>query len=376
MSASEYDLTEEHEMIRDTVRKFATDRVEEGAIERDASGEPPADLLDAMAELALFAIPVPEEAGGAGLDTLAYALALEELAAVDASLALILFSHLSLGLLPIVEHGSDEQRSRHVERLATGERLAALALPAPLDLTPGSPRVGGSKEGDGWRLSGGPLFAVAATRCGVLLVPAGPEDGSAGIFLVEADADGVSVGDAIPTLGCRAADIRPVSFEEVAVGDDARLGDDANTVLRALGDSARIGVAAMAVGIARGVLDKAIPYARERTAFGKPISRFAGVGHRLADMATETHAARLLVYAAARTRDAGGDPSRAASMAALFASEAAERASDHAIQVLGGYGYSREYHVERFYRDAKLLTLGGLGAERERSVLAESLTAD
>lgn len=379
MQASDYGLSEEQQMIQDTVRKFATEEAEAGAIERDGNEEYPTALVDQMAELALFGIPVPEELGGAGLDTMSYVVAIEEIARADGSLALILIGHVSLGLAPITEFGSDAQKEAWIGKLAMGETFASFGLPGPISSESNDTQVFAERDGDGWVLRGSPLYVTSGGRCGLFLVPAvtNADAGrdSISIFLVPADADGLTMSDVKSTLGCRAADTRAIALDGVRVTADDLLGAEGQglEIHDRVMDTARIAFGAMGVGIAQGALSKSVPYSDERHAFNKPLYRFDAIAKRIADIAMDTHAARLMVYHAARRFDAGAEAATDAALAKLYAAEAAIRSADHAIQVHGGYGYSREYHVERYYRDAKALTLADGTSEQQRSEIASRL---
>ncbi len=376
--ASDYGFTEEHEMIRDTVRKFATDEVEGGAIDRDGSNEYPTSVVEQMSEIVLFGIPISEELGGAGLDHLSYAVAIEELARVDGSVAMILASHVSFGLLPIVEHGTDAQKEAWVGRLAAGECGVALASPTPF----AEPRATGlpltaRPDGDGFVLEGGPLSVASAGRCGVYLVPA-ETDGAITVFLVEADADGIECGDPERMLGARSSDTRPVTFRGVRVSAGSVLGSvgAGADVLQTAATYGRLALTAISVGLAQGALDKAAPYSSERHAFDKPLHSFDAIAHKIADMQTETHAGRLLLHHASRLADAGKPFATEARMARSFSAGAAIRATDSAIQILGGYGYSREYHVERYYREAQVIALSATTPDHERRGIATVAVSD
>jgi alkylation response protein AidB-like acyl-CoA dehydrogenase len=380
MDFSEYGLTEEHEMIRDTVRRFATEEVEKGAVERDEAMEFPKDLVEQMAEMSLLGIPVSEELGGAGMDTMSYAIAVEEIARVDGSLALTLAAHVSLGTAPIFEYGSEEQKKKYVPHLAAGEYLGGFGLTEP---NAGSDAAGtqtvAKKDGDDWIVNGSKIYCTNASHCGVFIITAvtTPGIGTKGIsaFLVEPDWKGFVFGKKENKLGCRSSDTRELAFEDMRVPASAMIGKEGEgfkLFMKTL-DGGRISIGAMAVGIAQGAIDKAVPYSLERHSFGQPLAHFQAIGDKIADMEMETHAARLMVYHAARLKDEGRRITKSSAMAKLFASEAAMRATDSAIQILGGYGYSREYHVERYYRDAKITTIGEGTSEIQRLVIAREL---
>jgi alkylation response protein AidB-like acyl-CoA dehydrogenase len=380
MDYADYGLTEEHEMIRDTVRRFAVEEVEKNVIERDASMEFPKDLVEQMAEMSLLGIPFPEELGGAGMDTISYAIAVEEIARIDGSLALTLAAHISLGTAPLVEHGTEEQQKKYVPHLAAGEYLGGFGL---TEANAGSDAAGtettAKKDGDDWIINGSKIYCTNASHCGVFIITAvtTPGIGTKGIsaFLVEPDWKGFVLGKKENKLGCRSSDTRELAFEDMRVPASAMIGpegDGFKLFMKTL-DGGRISIGAMALGIAQGAIDKAVPYSLERHAFGVPIGKFQALGNKIADMEMETHAARLMIYHTAKLKDEGKKITKNSAMAKLFASEAAMRATDSAIQILGGYGYSREYHVERYYRDAKLTTIGEGTSEIQRLVIAREL---
>jgi alkylation response protein AidB-like acyl-CoA dehydrogenase len=380
-------LEESHRMIRETVREFATREVAPRAVAMDASCEFPRDLFAKMAELGLLGIPIPEDLGGAGMDTLAYIIAIEELARVDGSLALGVAAHTSLGTYPIYAFGTDAQKRRWVPRLASGEAIAAFALTEPESGSDaqGTKTTAVEKDG-GWLVNGTKFYctngshaasivftAVTGTRAG------GKKEISA--FVVERDTPGLRYGVKETKLGMRASDTRVLHFEDMRLPADNLLGgldhrgEGFRRFMETL-DGGRISIGAIGVGLAQGALDRALPYSRQRKAFGSAIGDLGGVAERLADMAVDCHAARLLVYDAALRKDRHQPYARQASMAKLFASEAAMRCADSAIQVLGGYGYTREYEVERIYRDAKLCEIGEGTSEIQRMLIARSLSRE
>jgi alkylation response protein AidB-like acyl-CoA dehydrogenase len=380
-------LEEHHRMIRETVREFAVKEVAPRSVAMDVSGEFPLDLFHKMAELGLTGIPFPEELGGAGLDTLAYAITIEEIARVDASLALGLAAHTSLGTYPIYAFGTDDQKKRFVPRLATGKEIGSFALTEP---EAGSDAQGtkttAEERGDGWVVNGTKFYVTNGSHAVSIVftaVTGSRPDGGKEItpFVVEKGTPGLKYGVKEKKLGMRASDTRVLHFEDMRLPKDAVLGGVANRgkgfkkFMETL-DGGRISIGSIGVGIAQGALDRAVPYSRQRTAFGKSIGDLGGVASRLADMAVDVHAARLLVYDAALRKDRHVPFARQASMAKLFASEAASRCADAAIQVLGGYGYTREYEVERYWRDAKLCEIGEGTSEIQRMLIARSLAKE
>jgi alkylation response protein AidB-like acyl-CoA dehydrogenase len=353
----------------------------------DASGEFPVDLFRRMADLGLTGIPFPEDLGGAGMDTLAYAIAIEEVARADGSLALSLAAHTSLGTYPIYAFGTDEQRRRFVPRLASGKEIGAFALTEPeAGSDAQSTRTRAEEHGDQWVVNGTKFFVTNGSHAVSVVftaVTGTRPDGRKEItpFLVEKGTPGLRYGVKERKLGMRASDTRVLHFEDMRIPRDAVLGGAGNRgkgfkkFMETL-DGGRISIGAIGVGLAQGALDRALPYSRQRTAFGQPIGDLGGVSMRLADMAVDLHAARLMVYDAALRKDRGLPFARQASMAKLFASEAAMRCTDSAIQVLGGYGFTREYEVERYYRDAKLCEIGEGTSEIQRMLIARSLAKE
>ena len=377
-------LEEHHRMIRETVREFAEKEVAPRAVAMDLSAEFPLDLFGRMAELGLTGIPISEDLGGAGMDTLAYVIAVEEIARVDGSLALTLAAHTSLGTYPIYAFGTEEQKRRYVPRLASGEGIAAFALTEP-DAgsdAQGTRTVAEERE-DGWIVNGTKFYCTNGSHAASVVftavtgtLPSGKKEISA--FVVEKGTPGFRLGVKEVKLGMHASDTRVLHFEDMRLPKDALLGGPAN---RGTGfrrfmetlDGGRVSIGALGVGLAQGALDRALPYSRQRKAFGRAIGDLGGVSMRLADMAVDVHAARLLVYDAALRKDRSMPFARQASMAKLFASEASMRCTDSAIQVLGGFGYTREYEVERMYRDAKLCEIGEGTSEIQKLVIAREL---
>jgi alkylation response protein AidB-like acyl-CoA dehydrogenase len=380
-------LEEHHRMIRETVRGFARKEVAPRAVSMDISAEFPHDLFARMAELGLSGIPIPEELGGAGMDTLAYVIAVEEVARVDGSLALGMAAHTSLGTYPIYAFGTEEQKRRWVPPLASGRALGAFALTEPeAGSDAQGTRTTAEEKGDEWVVNGTKFFCTNGSFAASVVFTAVTGAGSRGkkeisAFVVEKGTPGFKYGVKEIKLGMHASDTRVLHFEDMRLPKDSILGGIQNrgkgfqrfmTTL----DGGRISIGAIGVGLAQGALDRALPYSRQRAAFGSPIGDLGGVAQRLADMAVDVHAARLLVYDAALRKDRGMPFARQASMAKLFASEAATRVTDSAIQVLGGYGFTREFEVERMYRDAKLCEIGEGTSEIQRMVIARSLAKE
>ena len=374
-------LREDHEMIREAVRDFAVNEVEPGEVERDATQEFPLHLLEMMKDLGLLGIPFPEELGGAGMDILSYVIAVEELSRISGSLGLTLAAHVSLGTSPIYEFGTEEQRRKYVPALAGGEYLGAFGRTEP---NAGSDAAGtpttAVRDGDEWVINGQKIYVTNGALAGTLIFTAvtQKEPRQISAFIVEKGTQGFVIGKKEDKLGCRSSDTRVVHFEECRipaenlVGGESELGHGFRFFMKTL-DGGRISIGAMALGIAQGALDKAIPHVQERKQFGKPIGSFQGVAHRIADMEMEIQAARHLVYNAAWLKDQGKPLDHHSATAKLYASEVAMRAADSAIQVLGASGYMREYHVERYLRDAKLCEIGEGTSEIQRLVISRHI---
>ncbi len=365
-------------MIRDTAREVARSEFAPRALKADQTGEFPAENIRKMAELGLLGIPVPQEYGGAGAGVLAFALVMEEIASVCASTALTLAAHTSLGTMPIIDFGSEEQKRKYVPRLAAGEILGSYGLTEPgAGSDAGGTQTKARREGVGYLLDGAKCFCTNASYAGTTIVTAKTDlaaQGSRGIsaFILEKGMPGFTVGKKEDKLGMRASDTVQLRFEGVKVPAAQLLGKENegfHYFMKTL-DSGRIGIGALALGIAQGALDKASAYAKQRKAFGKPISQLQAVSNMIADMVVDVEASRHLIYQAARLKEEGRPYTREASIAKLFSSEAAMRVTDKAIQVLGGYGYMQEYEVERFYRDAKLCEIGEGTSEIQRIVIA------
>src|SRR5262245_28642076 len=367
-------------MLRDTIRRFVEESVLPGELERDAKAEFHLDLVKKLAEMGLLGIPVPEEFGGAGMSTMCYALTVEEIAKVSGSLALTLAAHTSLGTMPIVDFGTDEQKRTFVPPLARGDYLGAFGLTEPgAGSDSGATKTTATREGDEYVLSGQKAWITNAGEAGSFVVTARTSAGrgTEGIsaFIVKRETKGFSVGPPEKKLGLHSSDSRPIYFDRCRVPAAQRLGpegDGFKQFMRTL-DRGRIVIGAMALGLAEGALDRSLKYSKERKTFGREIAAHQAIAFKLADMATQIAAARHLVWDAARRKDAGMPFAREAAMAKLFASEMAMRVTSDAIQIHGGYGYTREYHVERMYRDAKLCTIGEGTSEIQRLVISRSL---
>ena len=374
------DFTEEQLMLRDMVREFARNEIEPVAAEMDEKNEFPRENFKKMAELGLLGIPFPEEYGGAGMDTTAMALAIEEIAKACGGTCLSLAAHISLCATPIYLFGTEEQKKKYLVPLAQGEVLGSFCLTEPgSGSDAGAAKTTAVLEGDHYVLNGSKMFVTNAGYADTFVVFAktDPEQGVRGMsaFIVEKGSDGLVVGPKENKLGVRASDTRPVTFENCRVPRENLLGEENQGFKIALKtlDGGRVGIGAMSVGLAQAAMEKAAAYAKERVAFGKPIAEFQAIQWMLADMATEIHAARLMVHHAARLRDAGKPYTKEAAMAKLFASEMAMRATKNAIQIFGGYGFCMDYPVERYWRDTKLTVIGEGTSEIQRLIISREL---
>ncbi len=372
------DLSSEHELFRDMVRGFARDRVAPVAEELDREARFPLELVREMAELGLMGIPFPEEFGGAGGDTLAYAIAVEELTRVDSSVAITVAAHTSLGTMPIHLFGSEAQRRELLPPLASGERLAAFGLTeADAGSDAGATRTTAELRDGHWLVNGSKMFITNAgtdiTACVTITARTGEDEISN--LVVPNGTAGYEVSAPLHKLGWKASDTRALSFTDCAVPEENLLGERGQGFRQFLEilDGGRIAVAAMGVGLAQGAYDLAHAYARERRQFGRPISSFQAIQFRLADMATEIEAGRGLVWKAAWLKDSGRPFAREAAMAKLYTGELSNRAVNAALQVHGGYGYMDEFPISRLYRDQKILEIGEGTNEVQRMVIARHL---
>ncbi|HEV7640280.1 MAG TPA: acyl-CoA dehydrogenase family protein [Gaiellaceae bacterium] len=373
-----FDLDQEHELLRDTVRQFALEKVAPVAEALDKEKRFPYELVAELAELGLMGMTIPEEYGGAGADTVSYAICVEELTRIDSSVAITLAAHHSLGTLPIYYFGSDEQKREWLPDLASGKKLAAFGLTeANAGSDAGATRTTAKLEGDQWVIDGSKIFITNAgtdiTACVTITAVTG--DGEISNIIVPNGTDGYVISAPMEKLGWKASDTRELSFQGARVPEGNLLGPRGhgfNQFLRIL-DGGRISVAAMGVGLAQGCYDLAFAYAKERQQFGKPISKFQAVQEKLVDMATEIEAARGLVHKAAWEKDQGRDFARTAAMAKLYSGELSHRAANWALQIHGGYGFMDEYAISRFYRDQKILEIGEGTNEIQRMVIAKHL---
>jgi short/branched chain acyl-CoA dehydrogenase len=380
MALMDFDLSPEHELIRRTVRDFAEGEVAPVAEELDRTKSFPYAIVRQLGDLGLMGIPFPEEYGGAGADSLAYALAVEELTRVDSSVAITLCAHTSLGTQPIYVFGTEEQKREWLPELTSGRKLGAFGLTEPeAGSDAGNTRTRARLEDGEWVIDGAKQFITNAGTeiSGVVSITARTGDDEISNLLVANGTPGYEQGEPYRKMGWNASDTRPLSFDGCRVPEENLLGARGAGFKQFLHilDIGRIGVAAMGVGLAQGALDEALAYAKERRAFGQPISKFQAIAAKLADMATEIEATRMLVYKAALLKDAGRSFSLTAAQAKLKSGRLAVRCSEEAVQIHGGYGYIEEYPVCRFYRDAKILTIGEGTDEIQQMVIARALGA-
>jgi len=376
----DFNFGDEHRLIQRTVREFASQEVAPVAEELDREKRFPYEIVAKLAELNLMGIPFPEEYGGGGGDSLAYALAVEELTRVDSSVAITLCAHTSLGTQPIYLFGSQEQKEEWMPRLCAGEVLGAFGLTEPeAGSDAGNVRTKARLDGGEWVIDGAKQFITNAGTdiSGLVCITARTGEEEISNLIVANGTPGYEQGEPYRKMGWNASDTRPLTFTECRVPEENLLGPRGmgfRQFLQVL-DIGRIGVAAMGIGLAQGALDEALAYAKERQAFGQAISRFQSIQAKLADMATEIEATRLLVYKAARMKDLGENFSLTAAQAKLKSGRLAVRCCEEAVQIHGGYGYIEEYPVCRFYRDAKILTIGEGTDEVQQMVIARALGA-
>jgi alkylation response protein AidB-like acyl-CoA dehydrogenase len=376
-------LTEEQSLIRDTARQFAQERLWPQAAELDREARFPAEALAEMGQLGFLGMTVPEEWDGAGADNVSYALSLIEIAAGDGAVSTIMSVHNSVGCLPILRFGSQEQKERFLKPMARGEKLGAFMLTEPQAGSDASAiRTRAEKRGNGYVLNGSKQFITSGKQGDVAIVFAvtDPEKGKKGIsaFIVPTDTPGYAVAGVERKLGQHASDTCHIVFDEMELTPDLLLGEEGEGYRIALSnlEGGRIGIAAQSVGMARSAYEVALAYAKDRQSMGKPIIEHQAVNFRLADMATELHAAQLMVLEAARLKDAGQPCLKEAAMAKLFASEMAERVCSAAIQVHGGYGYLQDYPVERIYRDVRVCQIYEGTSDIQRLIIGRQISAD
>jgi short/branched chain acyl-CoA dehydrogenase len=373
-----YDLSDEHELVRRTVRDFAIQRVAPVAEELDREHRFPYELVSELAQLGLMGMTIPEEYGGAGADTLSYAIAVEELTRVDSSVAITVAAHHSLGTLPIFQFGTEEQKREWLPQLASGEKLAAFGLTEPeAGSDAGATRTTAELRDGEWVINGAKMFITNAgtdiSACVTITALTGEDEVSN--IIVPNGTPGYEIAPPMQKLGWRASDTRELSFRDVRVPEGNVLGPRGKGFQQFLEilDGGRISVAAMGVGLAQGAYDLASQYAKERRQFGQPIAAFQAVQFALADMATEIEAGRSMVYKAAWLKDRGRPFGKEAAMAKLFTGEVSNRAANAALQIHGGYGFMDEFPISRLYRDQKILEIGEGTNEVQRMVIAKHL---
>jgi alkylation response protein AidB-like acyl-CoA dehydrogenase len=380
MGGMDFDLPPDHELLRRTVRDFAEGEVAPVAEELDRTKSFPYDIVRQLGALGLMGIPFPEEYGGGGGDALAYALTVEELTRVDSSVAITLCAHTSLGTQPVYLYGTEEQKREWLPELTAGRRLGAFGLTEPeAGSDAGNTRTRARLKDGEWVIDGAKQFITNAGTdiSGLVTITARTGEDEISNLLVPNGTPGYEQGQPYRKMGWNASDTRPLTFTDCRVGEEnllGRRGGGLKQFLQVL-DIGRIGVAAMGVGLAQGALDQALAYAKQRRAFGRPISSYQAIQGKLADMATEIEAARLLTYKAARLKDAGRSFTLTAAQAKLKTGRLAVRCAEEAVQIHGGYGYIEEYPVCRFYRDAKILTIGEGTDEIQQMVIARALGA-
>jgi short/branched chain acyl-CoA dehydrogenase len=378
----DFDLSREQQLIRETVRDFARAEIAPVAEQLDRETRFPYEIVEKLGELGLMGIPFPEDYGGGGADTLSYALAIEELARVDSSVCITVAAHTSLGTMGIYLWGDAEQKQEWLPELCSGRRLAAFGLTEPdAGSDAGNTRTTARLEDGEWVINGAKQFITNSgtdiTGCVTITAVTAQENGRKEIsnIIVPNGTPGYVVGEPYRKMGWNASDTRPLAFEDCRVPESNLLGprgDGFKQFLHLL-DGGRIGVAAMGVGLAQGALDEALAYARERKAFGRPISSFQAIQAKIADISAEIEAARLLTYKAALQKQRGESFTLTAAQAKLKTGRLAVRACEEAVQIHGGYGYIEEYPVCRFYRDAKILTIGEGTDEVQQMVIARQL---
>lgn len=376
----EFRLSEEQLMIREAARDFAQNILKPGVIDRDTQMTHPTEFVSQMGDLGFMGVMTDPQYGGSGMDTLSYAVIIEELSKIDNSCSVIVSAHNSLAIWGIEKYGSEEQKQKYLSALASGQKIGAFCLSEPeagSDAT--SQTTSAIDMGDHYLLNGTKNWITNGKKAGIYVVIAqtNAEIKHKGInaFIVEADWDGVSTGIKEDKLGIRSSDTSSVMFQDVKVPKENRLGPEGfgfKYAMKTL-DGGRIGIAAQALGIAAGAYELALAYSHERKAFGRPINNHQAIAFKLADMAVNIEAARMMVYRAAWMKDQGMDYAQAAAMAKLFASEVAMKYTVEAVQIHGGYGYVKEYHVERLMRDAKITQIYEGTSEIQRLVISRNV---
>lgn len=373
----DFDLTQEQQMIKKTIKEFADKVVAPGAIDRDRSKAFPTEIFKQLSNMGMMGLPFDEAYGGAGADTTSFAIVTEELSRVCASTGITYSAHISLGGAPLSLFGTEEQKQKYLTPICTGESFGAFGLTEPnAGSDAGGTETRAVEDGDDWVINGSKVYITNASHAKHLAITAitGMNDGKKEIsaIIVPTDAEGFTIIDNYEKMGLNASNTTELVLENVRVPKENLLGKRGEGFKQFLVtlDGGRIGIAAMAVGIAQGAFNKALAYAKERKQFGKPLSEFQVTQFKLADMAMKIELARNMVYKAAWLKDQGRPFTKEASMAKLYASEMAMEVADEAIQIHGGYGYMKEYEVERYMRDAKLLEIGEGTSEVQRMVIS------
>lgn len=380
MNTMNFDLTDEQQMIRRTMKEFADEVVAPGAVDRDRSKEFPLEIFKQLSEMGMMGLPFPEEYGGAGADTISFAIVTEELSRACASTGITYSAHISLGGAPLNLFGTEEQKQRFLTPICTGESFGAFGLTEPnAGSDAGGTETTAVEDGDHWVINGSKVFITNASYAKHLALTAitGMNDGKKEIsaIIVPTDAEGFKIVSNYEKMGLNASNTTELILENVRVPKENLLGVRGNGFRQFLTtlDGGRIGIGAMAVGIAQAAFDRALHYSKERKQFGKTLSQFQVTQFKLADMALKIELARNMVYKAAWLKDTGRPFSKEAAMCKLYASEIAMEVADEAIQIHGGYGYMKEYEVERYMRDAKLLEIGEGTSEVQKMVIARHI---
>jgi len=373
-------FSEEHSMLIEMISDFAKSEIIPIAKEIDQTSRFPSEVISKLGKLGLLSIPVPKKYGGSGMDYIAYAAAIMELAKADASIAITVAAHTSLGIMPIVLSGTEKQKKKYVPKLASGEVLGAFGLTEPeAGSDAGATKTTAEKKGKGYIVNGGKIFITNAGVAGFLsftaqVIENGKNKGI-GAFIIPTNTEGLTIMEPEKKMGWRASDTRQLFFHNMHIKESnmiAKPGAGFKIFLNTL-TGGRISIAALAVGTAEGSYEKALKYSTEREAFGKKINKFQSVGFKLSDMATQIEAAKMLTFHAAWKKDKGYDIVKEAAMAKLFASEAAMKITTESIQIHGGYGYVKDYDVERYFRDAKILEIGEGTSEVQRLIILKQI---
>ena len=379
LKTMDFELKEEHRLLQSTVRDFAVKELKPNVAQRDEDAEFPQDLIKKMADIGLMGIIFPPESGGAGLDYISYVIAIEEIARIDASAAITILAH-TLCANHIYIFGTEKQKSKYLPHLAKGENIGAWGLTEPgAGSDAASMRTTATPDGSNWIIRGEKAFTTNGSFAETMVVMAVTDrtKGAKGIsaFIMEGKSPGLTRGKKLKKLGFKASDTSGLILEDARIPKEHLLGELNMGFIQTMGvlDAGRIGLSAMAVGIARACLEDSAAYAKERQQFGQPIGNFQAIQWMLSDMATELDAARLLVYKAAQLEDEGKRCTKEASIAKLFSSEMVMRAAVKAVQIHGGYGYTKDYPVERYFRDAKLCEIGEGTSEVQRMVIAKEI---